>query len=481
MRGRAPLPRATRQRADVHRLSGADSLFIFNETPAHPQHTLKIAIVDPTSAVVPVTFDAFHQQMREAVDLLEPLRWLLVPSPANLGHPSWVETTVEDLATHLHRLTLPPPGGRRELCAAISGIAELPLDRTRPLWEVWFVDGLRGGGIAYVAKIHHAVADGISSGELLAAAFTAEPGETPIADHSAVADRFPTRREQWHETLGEIAEMTRRLPRLLAQTMIVARRARRFRRGAGRDAHAKPFAGPHTCFDAPLTPRRAFAYESFDLAAVKAVGRAHGASVTDVLLAMAGGALRRYLLDRGGLPDRTLTAAVPVSVRGADEHHTWGNRVASWYLPLATDVVDPLDRLRAVSTSAHDARAELAATDPELQHAWAEYWRLFRLVTFGLPRVVRRFVRRPSYNAIVSSVRASGAPLYRHGARLDRLISVGPLVEGIGINFTAWSYAGELTVAILVCADHVDDVWDLARALRSDYDELLSASGAGTG
>ena len=460
----------------MHRLSGADSLFIFNETDAHPQHTLKIALIDPAGAAVPVTFDAFHEQMREAVDLLEPLRWRLVTTPGNLGHPSWVETEVETLAPHLHRLSLAPPGGRRELCEAISRIAEMPLDRDRPLWEVWFVDGLDGGGVAYVAKVHHSLADGISSGELLAAAFTAAPGDTPIASRSPVVDRVPTRREQWRSTLGELAGMVWRLPKLLGQTIAAAVRSRRFRRSAGVAAHAKPFAGPHTCFDAPLTPRRAFAYESFDLATIKTIGRASGATVTDVLLAMAGGALRGLLLDQGVLPERTLTAAVPVSVRRPDEHHTWGNRVASWYLPLATDVAEPLDRLRAVSASARRARSELAAMGPELQHSWAEYWRLFRLVTFGLPRLARRVVGRPSYNAIVSSVRAADEPLYRHGARLDRLISVGPLVEGIGVNFTAWSYAGELTVAMLACADHIDDIWDLAGALRAGYDDLVVAA-----
>lgn len=458
----------------MHRLSGADSLFVFNETDAHPQHTLKVALIDPTNAAVPVTFDAFHEQMREAVDLLEPLRWRLVTTPRNLGHPSWIETAVDDLAPHLHHLTLPEPGGRRELCAAISRIAEFPLDRDRPLWEVWFVDGLAGGEVAYVAKIHHSLADGISSGELLAAAFTAEPLHTSVADRPPVVDDLPTRRQQWRDIVGEFGAMTRRFPRLLGQTIRAAWRARRFRRGSGQSAQAKPFSGPHTPFDDPLTVRRAFAYETFDLAAIKTIGRANDATVTDVLLGMVSGALRRHLAAHAALPSVTLTAAVPISVRRPNESHTWGNRVASWYLPLATDIADPVDRLHTVAASARAARAELDASDPELQHAWAEYWRLFRLVTFGLPKLVRRFSPRPSYNAIVSSVRASEEPLFRHGARLERLISVGPLVEGIGINFTAWSYAGEFTVAILACADHIDDVWDLAAALRASYEELVA-------
>ncbi len=458
----------------MHRLSGADSLFVFNETDAHPQHTLKVALIDPTSAAVPVTFEAFYEQMREAVDLLEPLRWRLVTTPRNLGHPSWIETAVDDLSPHLHHLTLPLPGGRRELCAAISRIAEFPLDRDRPLWEVWFVDGLAGGQVAYVAKIHHSLADGISSGELLATAFTAEADHTSVSERPPVVDDLPTRRQQWHDIFDEFAAMSRRFPRLLGHTIRAARRARRFRRSRGQSAQARPFAGPHTPFDEPLTVRRAFAYETFDLAAIKSIGRANDASVTEVLLGMVSGALRRHLSVQGALPDASLTAAVPVSVRRPNESHTWGNRIASWYLPLATNVGDPANRLRTVAASARDARAELEASDPELQHAWAEYWRLFRLVTFGVPRLVRRFSARPSYNVIVSSVRGSEEPLFRHGARLERLISVGPLVEGIGVNFTAWSYAGDFTVAILTCGHHIDDVWDLTAALRESYEELAA-------
>jgi WS/DGAT/MGAT family acyltransferase len=455
----------------VRRLSGADTVLLRTETDTCPQHTLKIAIVDVTGATDPVTFAAFRRQMREAVKRLEPLRWRLVRTPWDLGHPSWVETAVEDLDAHLHHLTLPEPGGRRELCAAVSTITELPLAPGRPLWEVWFVDGLESGRVAYVAKVHHALADGLSSGELLAAAFTTT-APTAAGDAFPVTDVEPDRSDQWRTARREVAAMTRRLPGLLVHTIGAARRARRFRRVIGREAHAKPFAGPHTRFDAPLTTRRAFAYESFDLMTVKAVGRAHGATVTEVILAMVGAALRHYLIARGELPARTLTATVPVSVRRPEERFTWGNRVASWYLPLGTDVADPVARLRAISVHARDAREELAISDPELQHEWAEYWRLFSLVTVGLPRLVRRFSGRPSYNVIVSSIKASERQLARDDARLVQLVSVGPLVEGIGVNFTAWSYAGELTVALLTCADHVDDVWDLATGLRAGLEEL---------
>ncbi|MGZ4755214.1 MAG: wax ester/triacylglycerol synthase family O-acyltransferase [Acidimicrobiia bacterium] len=462
----------------MRRLSGTDTVLLLTESDTCPQHTLKVAIVDPTDAIGPLTFDAFRLQMRAAVARLEPLRWRLVRAPFDLGHPSWIETPVEDLDAHLHQLTLPEPGGRRELCAAVSTITERPLTPDRPLWEVWFVDGLESGRVAYFAKVHHALADGVSSGELLATAFTTDTSAAIALDELPVHEVEPDLRDQWHTVGRELAGMARRLPGLLAHTIGAARRARQFRRTVGRDTHAKPFSGPHTVFDAPLTPRRAFAYEAFDLASVKTISRATGATVTEVILAMVGGALRQYVGANGALPAETLTAAIPVSVRRPDEQFTWGNRIASWYLPLGTDVADPLARLHEITAHAHDAREELAISDPELQHSWAEYWRLFSVVTLGLPRLVRRVTGRPSYNAIVSSVRASDRPLARDGMRLAQLVSVGPLVEGIGVNFTAWSYAGELTVAILACPDHVEDIWELATALRASFEDLARAATA---
>jgi WS/DGAT/MGAT family acyltransferase len=285
----------------------------------------------------------------------------------------------------------------------------------------------------------------------------------------------------WWRLLGlgvaDVMRMLVALPVLLVRTATAARRGRTHAR-SGNDSGTRPFAGPHTRFDEPLTPHRWLAFETFDLAQIKEVGRAFGASVNDVLLAMAAGALRTYLHAHGELPDGSLTAAVPVSVRRPGEERTWGNRVTTWYVTLATDVSDPVERLQTIMRSARAARAEMEATDPELQHAWAEYWRLFRFVTQGVPKIARPFIGRPSYNAIVSSVPGPPVPLFRHGARLVQMISMGPLVEGIGINFTGWSYAGEMTVAVMACREHAPDIWDLAVALRTSLDELSAAADA---
>ncbi len=475
MPGPAPSRPAVDGSPRVRRLSGADSLFVFNETPTSHQHTLKIAVVDPTHANVPVTADALRDQIREAVALLEPLRWRLVRAPFDLGHPWWVETADLDLDYHVRQVRVSSPGGDRELAACVSEIAGVGLDRNRPLWQVWFVDGLANGEVAYVAKIHHALADGVTSGMLLAEVFSDLPTATTQASDLPRGEPMPGRATLSRLALIEVAQMLARLPGLLVRTLRVAFRMRT-RRRVGSPRPAKAFSGPHTPFDAPLTANRTFAFATFRLADLKRVGRAFDATVTEVIAALASGALRRYLEEHSAVPDAPLSAAIPVSVRSESEARDWGNRVATLFVALATDVADPAERLVAIRRNFRAARAELEATDPRLQHAWSEYWRIFRLVTFAMPRVVRALVHRPSYNVIISTVRGPDTPRFRHGARLARMISMGPLIEGIGVNFTAWSYSGSVAIAAMACPEAVADIWALTDGLRGELDSLMLAA-----
>jgi WS/DGAT/MGAT family acyltransferase len=436
---------------------------------------LKIAVVDPAGADVPVDYHALREQIREALPLLEPFRWRLVRVPFDVGHPYWVDAPDLDLDYHVQRVALPSPGGRREFAEVISRIASVGLDRNQPLWQVWFVEGLADGQVAYITKVHHSLADGVASERLLSAAFADRRDQTPMGPlESLHAEPVPGRFRLCALGIADALRLFVALPGLLLHTARVARRARAYARSHS-DVGVGPFKGPHTRFDEPLTQHRSLAYETFDLAAIKRVSHAFEASVNDVMLAMAAGALRGYLAQHGELPAAPLTAAVPVSIRRLGELPEWGNRVASWYVTLATDMHDPGSRLREIVRSTRAARAELQATDPELQHAWAEYWRMFRLVTFGVPKLVRLFIGRPSYNAIVSSVPGPPVPLYRHGARLVHMISMGPLVEGIGVNFTGWSYAGEMTIAVMACRERAPDIWNLAAGLRTSLNELIAA------
>ena len=313
----------------------------------------------------------------------------------------------------MQRVAVSAPGGPRELAEVISRIASVGLERDRPLWQVWFVEGLADGRVAYVSKVHHSLADGVASERLLAEAFADRPDHTPMgAGEAPAAEPVPG----WWRLLGlGVADVMRMLVAL--PPLLVPHRARGEarsceHRAAGADPATKPFAGPHTRFDEPLTPHRWFAYETFDLTQIKRVGHAFGASVNDVLLAMAAGALRTYLHAHGELPDASLTAAVPVSVRKPGEERSWGNRVATWYVTLATDVEDPAKRLETIMRSTRAARAELGG---DRSGAAARVGRI-------LAAVPARHVRRAQ----------DGAPVHRPAElqrdRLERAGSHGAAV-----------------------------------------------------
>jgi diacylglycerol O-acyltransferase len=429
-------------------------------------------------ADVPVTHAALRDQICEALPLLEPFRWRLLRVPFDLSNPYWIDAPNLDLDYHVQRIAVPAPGGAREFAEIISRIASVGLERDRPLWQVWFVEGLADGHVAYVTKVHHSLADGMASELLLAEAFGEQPGDTPMGpDQPVQSDRVPSWWRLFRLGISDLARLIAAFPGLVLHTARVTRRSRRQMRGHS-EVPVKPFTSTHTRFDEALTPHRWLAYETFDLAEIKTVAHAFGTGVNDVVVAMAAGALRSYLSAHDELPDTSLTAAIPVSVRSPDEARVWGNRTATWYVALATTEQDPAERLQAIMRSTRAARFEMEASDPKLQFAWAEYWRLFRLVTFGVPKLARRFIGRPSYNAIVSSVPGPTAPLYRHGARLVQMISMGPLVEGIGVNFTGWSYAGEMTIAVMACREHAPDIWDLCAALPTSLEELSAAAEA---
>jgi diacylglycerol O-acyltransferase / wax synthase len=459
----------------VRRLAGADSQFLFGENRVRHQHTLKIAIIDPSGAQQPATYDALRAQVREALPLIEPFHWKLVHVPGNLGQPYWFDTADLDVDYHVRRAAVPSPGGPRELAETISEIASTSLERDRPLWQVWFVEGLANGHIAYVAKVHHALADGVASARLLLQAFTESPDITVIPPPDALqSEPEPSRMRLFLRGLGDTARLLAHLPSLLVGTARQGWRMRERRRQPGAQGAARPFSGPRTQFDRPLTPHRWLAFEPLPLAEIKRVKNATGCTVNDVFLALVSGALRRYLGAHGRLPRRPLTASVPVSTRTEEDALAWGNRLTTWYVELATDVDDPLERLQTIHRNTLAARDALEDIR-DLQHEWVEFWPLFKAFVFGMPKLIAPFVgRRPSYNVIVSNVAGPPRPLYRHGARLVRLISMGPLVEGLGLNFTGWSYVDEMTIAVMGCREHLPDVWDLAEGLRASLDELLS-------
>ncbi|MGH7896335.1 MAG: WS/DGAT/MGAT family O-acyltransferase, partial [Candidatus Binatia bacterium] len=385
-----------------------------------------------------------------------------------------------DLDRHLHRAVLPAPGGRAEMDAMIGEIAGHQLDRRRPLWEMWALEGLEGGLVAFVAKIHHTVADGVAAAAMLANVGTLDPSEVDAPRPPAPwrPEPIPTKSRLLRDAFRDHLRQIRRLPPLIVRTMKAIAAVARHRRTI-EVAPPLPFAAPKTRFNRALSSARSFATLSLSLDDFKEVKNAFEVTLNDVVLAAAGGALRRFLEKRGELPARPLVAGVPVStaVPGEGPRLT-GNRVSNLFTSLATDLADPVERLRAIHRVTEEAKGMHTLFGGEMLEDWVEY---------TPPRpyaaIVRLYSRwkigsrvRPPLNVVVSNVPGPPRPLYIAGARLRNLFSVGPVLEGIGLNLTAWSYLDRMNFGVIACREALPDLHEITDGLGDALAELVLAA-----
>jgi WS/DGAT/MGAT family acyltransferase len=447
-------------------------MFLKQESSTQPQHTIKAVVLDPAAARRPLTFEAIRAAVPALVERIEPLRWQLLKT--RLGRPWWIERPLVDLDHHVKRTSAAAPGGDRELSTQINQINMGALDRGRPPWQLWYVDGLAGGRIALVLKIHHSLADGMASLRLLESIFSSDPSEPLPTARSAMADeRRPGVAEWYRSALGHQTAAAARFPGVLARSARTIKTVRA-RRKAGRPGFAAAFGAPSARFNAPFTARREFAYLTCDLDVIKEIKSAFGVSVNDVYLAACSGAVRSYLDRHGELTDEPLSAVVPVAIRPPGAEVDWGNQVTTWYASLATDVADPVERLQRISANTKAARAVHDERDLWLFGDWMEYWPLFWFYGRALPIVGAATKKRPTYSLIASNVPGPKTRLYFGGAPIEKLISVGPIVYPYGLNFTGWSYGNDMTIGMQTCSDHVPDIWELADGIPRALDELAA-------
>jgi WS/DGAT/MGAT family acyltransferase len=469
----------------MRRLSGLDAGFLYMETPTLHMHTLKIAVVDPATVPGGYSFEKVKDVLTERLHLLPMFRRRIVEVPFGLHHPLWIEDAAFDIANQVHRITAPAPGGVRELAAVCSTVAGRPLDRRRPLWELNVVEGLEDGHVGFIAKIHHCVADGVAAAEMLAGIMLTDPDastDTPTAPATTWrAEHVPTRGVLVADALRARLFGLLNIPGLIRRTVRGLRAAARRRRDAVVSPPA-PFDAPNTLFNGALTPNRLFVMTTMSLDDVKAVKSGLGVTVNDVVLAVTAGALRRYLERHGGVPNKPLVAGVPVSTRqGApisEDDEILANSVSNMFTSLRTDVADPIERVRAISDVTKVAKEVHQALGPDMLADWSELTppRPFAawMRTYSRFRLAER--HRPPINLVVSNVPGPSAPLHIAGARLVSLYSMGPILEGIGLNVTVWSYLDQLNWGIVSTPEAMPDLWDLTADLHDALDELRKAA-----
>jgi WS/DGAT/MGAT family acyltransferase len=493
----------------VTRLTGLDGAFLALESPTTHLHILGAMVFDPGTVPGGLSFRRIRSLVDERVPLVPPFRMRMVEVPFGLQHPTLVADPEFDLDYHVRRTSLPAPGGTAEFAELVADLASRPLDRSRPLWEFHVVEGLGDGRVGIVAKVHHAIIDGVSGAEVLASFFDLSPDPTPrplfgatsvdpvtrtdaiaggpeaeeseavepsVGVHGWSPPALPGELDQLRKTLGSLPGQFDSLARSIARTVQTARAVSSRNREVPGGLPPAPFRAPQTSINRAISPHRRVAFADLSLADVKRVAAVFGATANDVVLAVTAGGLREFFAGRHEEPETSLVALVPVSVRTEAEQGALGNRVSGMLVSLATGVVDPAARLRHIRDGVRAAKEQNASVDPDVFASWAEA--AFPAVATRLSRLVtnlRLFDHvAPPFNLVVSNVPGPDVPVYLAGARMESLHPLGPIVEGVGVNVTVFSYLDTVHVGVQACWDLVPDVAVLAGAMASSLGELVT-------
>lgn len=460
-------------------LSGLDVAFLSLETPSTPMNVVATFVLDAAGASETCSHREILRLVEERLPRLAPFRRRLAAVPFGLDHPVWVDDPDFDVRSHVRRVRAPAPGSERVLAELVARIAAQPLDRTRPLWELCVVEGLAEGRIALVFKLHHAIADGVSATQLLLGLL--DPSAEGVAaggrQDRVRPDPAPTGFALLTHALSRLPRRSARFAQLLRDTAGTVAGMIRSRLAGVVDGPGMPmpFRAPRLPWNGATSPERTVAYASARLADMKRINSVFGTTVNHVVLAACAQTLRSYLEAHGGAPEVPLVAAIPVSLRGADEPESYGNRVSAFLVHLPVHLDDPVEQLLAVRDGAESARQLHARLGVGALSGWAEFTSTRLLGGAARFYSERKLAdrHRPLLNLVISNVRGPAAPLYAAGARLVAAYPLGPLMEGAGMNITVVSYTGSVDFGVIACARSVPHAEDIALGFSAAVADLF--------
>ena len=470
----------------MQRLSGLDAAFLYLETPAMHMHVCLAAVIDPATMATPYSFKALRAHVESRVPVVPPFRRVLHPMPLQVHHPVWVDAVDFDVKQHVHRVRLgtqKKPADLRALGHLAGQIASEPLDRSRPLWDMSIVEWLEDGRLGLVMKVHHSAMDGTAGLEILYSLFDLEPdppGPDPVAAPFGTTPPgvgpAPSDLELFAASAGERLRQTAGIGQLIRRTSGAVSGIARRRSEHDGPQGGTPLTAPTTPFNGAILPQRELAFARVPLADLKAVKDTFGGTVNDVVLALCARTLRRYLLRHDALPDTSLLASCPVSVRTEEQGGEFGNRVSVMFTRLPTEIADPVECLRVTGAAATAAKTDQRELGPSLLGDWAELAdpRGLSFVTDLISRF-RLGDRLPAvHNVVVSNLAGPGFPVYLGGARLEQAYPMGPVLEGAGLNITVLSYVDSVDIGFIASPNLVPDLWDLADDVEPAFAELVA-------
>ena len=460
------------------RLTGLDSSFLHLERDGTQMHVASTTLFEGPA---PPYVD-FRDHIESRLHLVPRFRQKVRFVPFGQGRPVWVDDPHLNLAYHVRHTSLPEPGTEQQLRVLAARIFSEQLDRSKPLWELWLIEGLKGGRFAIVGKTHHAMVDGVSGVDITTVLFDVEkePAESPKALERWIPRPEPNGAQLLGEALLERAIYPREIARGLRR---IARGPRRALEKAAEMALAAGtfawtgVAAPRSPFNFDIGTHRRFAWVRASLADMKQVKNELGGTVNDVILAAVAGALGRYLRSRGHPTDGVeLRAMVPVSVRTAEQHGALGNQVTAMMAPLPVWCEDPKQRMEIVRQSMGDLKESKQAMGASLLTQLADF-----APTTIAGQAARLQSRQRFFNLVVTNIPGPQFPLYLMGRRMERVFPMVPLAKNQGVCIGIMSYDGQVNFGLIGDYDGMTDLEDLARDLEDSIDELLEAAGGRPG
>jgi WS/DGAT/MGAT family acyltransferase len=457
----------------IKQLSREDVMFIAGETDTIYQHVGILLTLD-TGDCPDFGFETFYRHCAGRIARIPRFRWKLQEVPLGLDRPYWVEDEDFSFDHHIKRVALPEPGDRAALCEVASDLYSNHLDRSRPLWELWLIEGAAGGNPAFLLKFHHCLMDGEGAFRVIAFLCDVEPepkaGKTVDAqlagDASVDSPGYPERSARALRHLAGLPREAARSTYDLLRPAVLKQLTRPLR------AQGERTTVPTARFNGQISSKRGLVITSLPLAEIKTVKSSLDASLNDVVLALVGSTVRTYLLDAGALPGSSLRASVPVSLREAGDEQM-SNRVTSTTITLATDLADPLERLREINRESQLMKLRIHGGETGMVE-------LFQIMppilvsTLMDAMPMDQAAQMMGANLIVSNVRGPAQPLYLAGARIEGIFPMSILLGGLGLNVTCGSYCDRMDFGITVDPELVPHHARLADGLRAALDDYLA-------
>ncbi|MGI9294165.1 MAG: WS/DGAT/MGAT family O-acyltransferase [Pseudomonadales bacterium] len=465
----------------MYRLHGNDASFLYQETPTAPMHTIKVYIMTMPEGST-IDWEGIKRDTESVLHTMPMLRQRPVFVPFGLHHPVMIEAPDFDLEYHMCRAALPAPGGMRELEEMVAQIASQPLDVRHPLWEMWLIEGLADGRFASVHKIHHALADGMATVGYMNKVWSSETFDDRAKPPDWIPEAIPSRRRLiWHALVDHAKQDVRNLPSFI-KTL-----SHSFR---GLHAHSKLHPSPimkgmsgdlpRCHWNYALSPKRNFATTQLNLHDVRQLKNRIGGTINDVVLGLATASLRNFLQKHREQCDKPLIASIPVAADEGDAKRDHGNRISTFSTLLHVGIEDPLERYRAVIESTKLGKAELDIMGKNTYGLLMHYTPPALLQWISQRKYRRRQANNADYlppaNLSISNVPGPKEVLRARDNAVTDLYSIGPLVDGIGLNITVWSYAGKLNFSVMGCKKALPNIFEITDGIEPALRELQQAA-----